>query len=232
MNPEPTEAQRRVLKAMGDIVMEADPSNPTGVGIPDEQLAERLDMSVAEVRDHVQALVDLGFLGTRPQEVPRPEGPCRRCGKPADGLDQMCDPCRAIWACDRLCDSLTNALENFLDDRWAPHEYGKPRPAYYVDKPNFDGDPAPYMARIATAHMQIAAAASRLVKLAMGPGVRAKAEGPREPFYWDPEEFDGTHAAIDWGFADTSSDDPIECKRIALSYLADMVRRHEGTAAE
>ena len=154
MNPEPTEAQRRVLKAMGDIVMEADPSNPTGVGIPDEQLAERLDMSVAEVRDHVQALVDLGFLGTRPQEVPRPEGPCRRCGKPADGLDQMCDPCRAIWACDRLCDSLTNALENFLDDEWGAARIRQATAGLLVDKPNFDGDPAPYMARIATSRIQ------------------------------------------------------------------------------
>ena len=179
MNPEPTEAQRRVLKAMGDIVMEADPSNPTGVGIPDEQLAERLDMSVAEVRDHVQALVDLGFLGTRPQEVPRPEGPCRRCGKPADGLDQMCDPCRAIWACDRLCDSLTNALENFLDDRWGrTNTASRGRPTTST-QPNFDGDPAPYMARIATAHIQIAAAASAVGQAGHGPG--GAGEGGRPP---------------------------------------------------
>ena len=175
MPTEPTEVQRRILK---ELVEAPDPSIG---GLSDEQLAERLDMSAAEVRDHVQALVDLGFLGMRPREAPRPEGPCRRCGKPADGLDQLCDPCRAIWACDRLCDNLTNALENFADDRWAPHEYGKPRPAYYLDAPNFGGDPAPYMAQITTAHTQLAAAASRLVKLAMGDEVRAKAEASYQP---------------------------------------------------
>ena len=63
------------------------------------------------------------------------DAPCRRRGKPACGHDQMCGRCRAIWACDRMSDGPTNALENFLDARWAPHEYGKPRPAYYGDLP-------------------------------------------------------------------------------------------------
>jgi hypothetical protein len=226
MPTEPTEDQFRILKEL------AEAPDPSTGGLSEEQLAVRLDMSVAEVVDHVQALVDLGFLGTPPQEVPSPEGPCRRCGKPADGLDQLCDPCRAIWACDRLCDRLTNALENFLDDRWAPHEYGKPRPAYYGQKPNFGDDETECMRQIATARLQIASAATRLVKLAMGPGVRAKAEAAYgEPYYWGPddypEEFDGIHAAIDWGFGDASTDEPIESKRVSLSYLADMVRRHE-----
>jgi hypothetical protein len=61
--------------------------------------------------------------------------PCVRRGKPACGHDQMCGRCRAIWACDRMSDGPTNALENLLDARWAPHEYGKPRPAYYGDLP-------------------------------------------------------------------------------------------------
>jgi hypothetical protein len=45
------------------------------------------------------------------------------------------------------------------------------------------------MARIATAHMQIAAAAARLIKLAMGPGMRAKAEVSIEPHYWGPHDY-------------------------------------------
>jgi hypothetical protein len=155
---------------------------------------------------------------------------CRRCGKPADNLDQLCDPCRAIWACDRLCDDLTNALENFLDNRWCPHEYGKRRPAYYLDRPSFGDDEAECMAQITTAHRQVAAAAARLVKLAMRPQARAKAEASYEPYYYgpdDPDEYPGIHAAIDWGFTYGSDDEPIECHRVAEAYLADMVRRHE-----
>src|ERR1700758_4076203 len=100
-------------------------------------------MDVDELRDQLQALFDRGLLDrdfldfSAPTENPMP--PCRRCGKPADGLDYLCTRCRAIWACDQLVNDLTNALECFLENRWAPHEYERPRPAYYHTGPNFDG---------------------------------------------------------------------------------------------
>ncbi len=96
MPTEPTEDQLRILQEL------AEAPDPSTGGLSDRQLAERLDMPVAEVRDHVQALVDLGCLDSLPQEVPGPAGPCRRCGKPADGLDQLCDPCRASNTSDYL----------------------------------------------------------------------------------------------------------------------------------
>lgn len=86
--------------------------------------------------------------------VPRP--PCRDCTKPADGLDRLCTPCRAESACHSLTETLTDALENFLDDRWFPHEFGHQRPAYYRDAPDFAGDPLAYEARIAGAYAQVA----------------------------------------------------------------------------
>ena len=165
---------------------------------------------------------------TESQTAPTPLSPCRHCKNfSADGLDRHCTRCRIECACTGLTDGLTTLLENFLDNRRAPHEFGQPRPAYYVDKPNFDGDPAPYMARIATAHMQFAAAASQLVQLAMPSELRAKAEPAYEPHYFDPEEFDGIHAAIDWGYAAASSTGPIDCRRVIRSYLMDMVRSGE-----
>jgi DNA-binding IclR family transcriptional regulator len=60
MPTEPTEDQFRILK---ELVEAPDPSSG---GLSSEQLAARLDMSVAEVRDHVQALVDLGWLDSPP----------------------------------------------------------------------------------------------------------------------------------------------------------------------
>lgn len=155
---------------------------------------------------------------------------CRRCGKSADGLDHLCTRCRAIWSCDQLVNDLTNALECLLDNR-APHEYERPRPAFYHAKPNFDGDEKRYLQQISAARIQLAAAASRLVKLAMPPDLRAKAETPYKPFWWGPDdypdEFDGIHAAIEWGYAKVSSTDPIDCNRLALGHLKDMVERRE-----
>jgi hypothetical protein len=86
-------------------------------------------MSVAEVGEHMQALIDLGFLETRPQEVPRPEGPCRRCGKPADGLDQLCDPCRA----PNISDYLKFAYHH------GTRELFKPLSTYTADDPRDPG---------------------------------------------------------------------------------------------
>jgi hypothetical protein len=164
-------------------------------------------------------------------DEPSPMPPCRGCGKPADGLDHLCTRCRAIRACDQLVNDLTNALECFLDNRWSPHEYDRPRPAYYHTMPNFDGDPVQHLQQITAAHTQLAAATSRLVKLAMPPDLRAKAATPYKPFWWtsdeSPEEFDGIHAAIEWGYAKVSSTQPIECNRLRMGYLKDMVERRE-----
>jgi hypothetical protein len=118
-----------------------------------------------------------------------------------------------------------------LDNRWSPHEYEQPRPSYYHAGPNFDGDQKRYVQQIAAAHTQLAAAASRLVKLAMPPDLRAKAETPYKPHWYGPddypEEFDGIHAAIEWGYAKVSSTQPIKCHRLALGHLKDMVERRE-----
>jgi AraC-like DNA-binding protein len=174
--PDLTESQKRVLIAMAKAYEEGAPH------LTDEDLAQQLGMSEDELQREIQGLVDLGFIGSAVMNPDtgdvRPMPPCRRCGKSADGLDHLCTRCRAIVACDQLCDNLTNALENFLYARWAPHEYGHPRPTYYVNRPNFDGDPAPYMQQITTAHGQIAAAASRLVKLAIPRGCGRRQKPP------------------------------------------------------
>jgi len=97
--------------------------------------------------------------------------------------------------------------------------------------PNFDGDPDYHHQQITAAQNQLAAAASQLVKLAMPPDLRVKAETPYKPFWWGPDEspreFDGIHAAIEWGYAKVSSPQPIECNRLAVGHLKDMVERRE-----
>jgi hypothetical protein len=232
--PDLTEDQVRVMEALGKALMEGNP------GFTDKDVAERLGMTLDEVKCHLQALADLGFIlhafrNTSTGEV-RPMPPCRRCGKASDGLDHLCTQCRAITSVDRLVDNLTNALENFLDDRWSPHEWGQPRPAFYYDRPNFDGDETPYMQQIGVAQAQLAAAATRLAQLAMPPGVKAKAVAAYEPYWFNegtphgggpPEEYNGIHAALDWGFAEASSTEPITCKRMAKFWLKDMVTSGE-----
>jgi hypothetical protein len=75
---------------------------------------------------------------------------CRFCESQADGLDRLCTPCRAESACTGLSDDLTDALENFLDARWSPHQFGLPPPAYYLDAPAFGGDSFVHDAEIIT----------------------------------------------------------------------------------
>ena len=238
--PDLTEIQERVMEALGNQMMEPGFDPSVSGGISDEELARQLGLTVEQVREAMRGLVELGFARSEPAPPPArdiedpwpsPMPQCRRCGKPADGLDHLCTRCRAIRACDRLVNDLTSALECFLDNRWAPHEYEQPRPAYYHTRPNFDGDQKEHLQQIAAAHTQLAAAASRLVKLAMPPDLRAKAETPYRPFWWGPddypEEFDGIHAAIEWGYAKVSSTHPIECNRLALGHLKDMVEQRE-----
>lgn len=51
---------------------------------------------------------------------------CMYCKKmPADGEDRCCATCRGENACQDLTERLTKVLENFFDDRWAPHRYGQ-----------------------------------------------------------------------------------------------------------
>jgi DNA-binding CsgD family transcriptional regulator len=133
-----TEIEHRLLEALAIQRKEALYNQSVSDGISDEKLARQLGISVEEVREAMRRLVELGYARSEPAPPPAkdigdpwpsPMPPCQRCGKPADGLDYFCTRCRAIHACDLLCDRLTNALENFLDDRWSPHEYDKPRPA-------------------------------------------------------------------------------------------------------
>jgi hypothetical protein len=72
---------------------------------------------------------------TESNQTPTPMRPCLLCKKPADTPDGMCTPCRAEIACANLCQGLTDTMEDFLDDRWAPHKFGD----YYYDAPIFDG---------------------------------------------------------------------------------------------
>ena len=110
-----------------------------------------------------------------------------------DGLDKMCSPCRAEDACIILCETLTDALENFLDDRWFPHEAGK-RPAYYRHAPDFGSDPRTYEAEIAAAHHQIVAGVQQLIELAVGRPVvvrslmQCRDDGFHADVSWSPEE--------------------------------------------
>ena len=119
--------------------------------------------------------------------------PCHYCKKnPADGRDGMCTPCRAEDACISLTETLTDALENFLDDRWFPHEFGYLRPAYYRDAPDFAGDPWVYEAKIAGAYQQIVTGAQQLIELALGRRVALYAQVQCRD--------DGFHAAVNWDY--------------------------------
>ena len=137
---------------------------------------------------------------TETTQAPPPLATCSSCGKTqADGLDGWCTPCRSISACHGLCQDLTDALENFLDARWAPHEAGMRRPAYYLDEPDFGDRWAEHMAEIIEAHAQIGAVADRLVRLAMGPAWLARVES-YEPHHYGTNMFDGFHASFDFGY--------------------------------
>jgi hypothetical protein len=240
--PDITEIQTRIMEALAVQSQEANFNPSVSAGISDDKLAWRLGISTEKLQEAMQDLIDRGFIKTEQQPErpaprniddpwPSPMPQCRRCGKASDGLDHLCTRCRAIWACDQLVNDLTNALECFLDNRWSPHEYEQPRPAYYHAKPNFDGDQKRYVQQIVAAHTQLATAASRLVKLAMPPELRAKAETAYKPYWYGPDDypdkFDGIHTAIEWGYAKVSSTHPIECHRLALGHLKDMVERRE-----
>lgn len=90
---------------------------------------------------------------------------CCYCKKePADGEDRFCSKCRDEDACQGLTERLTDAQENFLDDRWAPHRYGE-RPSYYLDAPAFDDLT---LCDIVAARNQVVAGTQRLIELAVG----------------------------------------------------------------
>jgi hypothetical protein len=89
-----------------------------------------------------------------------------------------------------LTEVLTNALENFLDDRWFPHKAGYSRPSYYRDAPDFPGNPWAYEAKIAEAYQQIVTGVQQLIELALGRRVQMDAEVRCRD--------NGFHAAVDW----------------------------------
>ena len=89
-----------------------------------------------------------------------PTATCIYCTeRPADGEDKHCAKCRAEQASQSLINNLTDALENFLDDRWAPHRHGY-RPSYYLTRPAFDDAT---FDRIEAAYNQIVAGARQLI---------------------------------------------------------------------
>ena len=103
----------------------------------------------------------------------------------------MCDPCRAIWICDRLCDNLTDALENFLDDRWAPHRSGE-RPSYYLDAPTFDNLT---LCDIVAAYNQSVSGTQRLIELAVGRPVQM-----RHGIHYEDTRHYGIAALVEWDY--------------------------------
>ena len=87
-----------------------------------------------------------------------------------------------------LTQTLTDALENFLDDRWFPHKAGYSRPSYYRDAPDFD-NPLACEATIAGAYHQVVVGVQQLIELALGRPVTMDGQVRcRE---------DGFHAAVD-----------------------------------
>jgi hypothetical protein len=237
--PDVSELQRRILDALVMQDQEANYNSAVPSGLSEQMLARQLGVSVEEILEAVQGLEEMGFIGGEPAPIkppareiddpwPSPMPPCQRCGEPADGLDYYCTRCRAIKACDNLCNSLSNALENFLDDRWSPHEFERTRPAYYHTKPAFDGDPEQYLKKIAAAQNQLAEVATRLIRLALPEDLHGRAEAPYKPFFYGPDDFegfDGIHAMVDWGYAKKSNAAPIECDRVLVGYMKDMVER-------
>ena len=86
------------------------------------------------------------------------------------------------------------------------------------------------------AQAQLAAAATRLAQLAMPPGWRAKVVAAYDPYWFNedtphgagpPEEYNGIHAALDRGFAEASSTEPITCRRMVKFWLKEMVTSGE-----
>ena len=81
-------------------------------------------------------------------------------------------------------------MEDFLDDRWAPHYLDD----YYCDAPIFDGDPQEYLTKIGAAVEQIRDAAEQLLRLALGRPVSVWSTHPGEYM-----EEGGFHAYLEWG---------------------------------
>lgn len=118
---------------------------------------------------------------------------CYYCKKePADGEDRFCSVCRAEDACQSLTERLTDALENFLDNRWAPHRYGQ-RPSYYLKEPAFED--ATYR-EIEAAYNQVVAGTKRLIELAVGRPVKLW-HGLN---YEEPQHFMGICAGLEWEY--------------------------------
>jgi hypothetical protein len=115
---------------------------------------------------------------------------CWCCFEPADDQDGFCSACRAEEACTDLTENVSNALENFLDARYSPHD----GPVYYRESPVFDKD-APELIEIAAACEQVTAGVKRLMELALGRKVVMEA-GPWHDFYFP---YDGWQAHLDWG---------------------------------
>ena len=67
-----------------------------------------------------------------------------------------------------LTETLTDALENFLDDRWFPHKAGDCAAVVYRHAPDFD-NPLACEATIAGAYHQVVVGVQQLIELARGP---------------------------------------------------------------
>src|ERR1700761_7261424 len=134
-----------------------------------------------------------------------PTIPCRHCGKnQADDGDGLCTPCRAESACTDLTENITDALENFLDARWWPHDgrgnYYRDAPAFKfpASAPPFEISPKEkdkiaaeeYMKAIGAAYDQVVAGVQRLIQLALDRQVQLSSG----IMCYDG----GFHAAVEW----------------------------------
>jgi hypothetical protein len=134
--------------------------------------------------------------------LPAPPTECIHCKRPADGLDGFCSRCRAEDACQDFVENLTNAMEPFLDTRFAPHRHGWPRPAYYLDRPDFENDTD--LAEIQAGYDLIAAGAQKLIGLALGHPVEMWQN--KLSYGFDAGQFMGISACFEYW--DAEDEDP------------------------
>jgi hypothetical protein len=103
----------------------------------------------------------------------------------------MCTLSRAEDACQGLTERLTDALENFLDDRWVPHRSGE-RPSYYLDAPTFDNLT---LCDIVAAYNQSVSGTQRLIELAVGRPVQM-----RHGIHYEDTRHHGIAALVEWDY--------------------------------
>ena len=132
--------------------------------------------------------------------VPAP-ATCIQCHwRPADCEDGMCSICRSESAATLITEMLTDALENFLDNRWSPRRPSGPGPIYCFDTPTFDDTT---LDDIKAAYNQVVGGTPRLIELAVGRPVEMQ-YGIR---YQDTKHY-GIRAQVEWDYLEEPAKEP------------------------